>query len=134
MLFSEAFHIVLTDLDDWFDPILFADTKLFIAPFLIFDAERGEFEGSHAEIVQFFDHVFRLVAQSQGNPSSSDRQRAITLLELGEVHELCIGYSGESTRGAGFRAWDGCTNGSRTSRGDTTGPDQAGAFRGSPNI
>jgi hypothetical protein len=101
VLFSEAFSIAVTADDDWFDPILFADTRLFIDPFLIFDDEKGEFEGSHQEIVGFFDHVFRLVAKSQGSQTSNDWRRAISLLELGEVHELCIGYSGGSTHGSG---------------------------------
>jgi hypothetical protein len=91
------------DSDDWFDPILFVDTRLFIDPFLIFDGEKGEFQGSHYEIVRFFNHVFQLVAQSQGKPSSSDWQRAISLPALGEVHELCLGYSGDSIHGAGSR-------------------------------
>jgi hypothetical protein len=34
MLFSEHYAIKKTDGDDWFDPILFTDTPLFIDPFL----------------------------------------------------------------------------------------------------
>jgi hypothetical protein len=102
MLFSECFNITKDeDADDWFDPILFVDTRLFIDPFLLFDGEAGRFQGSHREIVQFFDYVFKLIATSNGNISSAPWRRAITLLELGEVHELCIGYSSDSTRGAG---------------------------------
>jgi len=92
VLFSEHFRIKKSENDVWFDPILFTDTKLFIDPFLIFDNEgQSKFSGSHAEVVQFFDFVFKLIAQSQGNASSPHWKQAITLLELGEVYELCIG-------------------------------------------
>jgi hypothetical protein len=101
MLFSEQFNVTMTGADDWFNPILFTDTKLFIDPFLIFDDEKGAFMGSHAEIVQFFDFVFKLIAKSSGNVAAREWQHAIVLLELGKVHELCIGYTGSGTRGAG---------------------------------
>lgn len=101
MLFSEQFNVTMTGADDWFNPILFTDTKLFIDPFLILNDEKGAFMGSHAEIVQFFDFVFKLIAKSSGNVATREWQHAIVLLELGEVHELCIGYTGSGTRGAG---------------------------------
>lgn len=101
MLFSRHFNIIRTDVDDWFDPILFADTPLFIDPFLLFDGESGIFVGSHQEIVEFFDHLFQLVAQSGGSTSSPKWAQAIGLLSLREVHELCLGYSHGGTRGSG---------------------------------
>jgi hypothetical protein len=101
MIFSEHFKIKRTEIDDWFDPILFTDTRLFVDPFLIFDNEKAIFVGSHAEIVQFFDYVFQLVAKSQGVRTSRDWERATSLLELHEVRELCIGYSDGGTRGSG---------------------------------
>jgi hypothetical protein len=51
--------------------------------------------------VQFFDNIFRLVAKSQGNRAASEWEDAVSLLEFHEVHELCIGYAGSGTRGAG---------------------------------
>jgi hypothetical protein len=101
MLFSRHFNIVRTEADDWFDPILFTDTPLFIDPFLLYDGEAGEFKGSHQEIIQFFDHLFQLVAQSGGNATSPQWKQAISLLSLREVHELCLGYSHGGTRGSG---------------------------------
>jgi len=101
MLFSEHFEITLTQEDSWFDPILFADTKLFLDPFLLFDGEFGEFEGSHKEIVGFFDYIFQLIAKSQGNTQSRQWREALSLLELQEVSELCLGYAGSGTRGSG---------------------------------
>jgi hypothetical protein len=101
MLFSEHFGITRTELDDWFDPILFTDTRLFIDPFLIYDNEKPPFDGSHTELVQFFEAIFKLIAESKGDQASLSWLRAISLLELHEVYELCIGYSSSGTRGAG---------------------------------
>ncbi len=101
MLFSQQFEISSTTVDDWFDPILFIDTPLFIDPFLIFDGEAGVFQGSHAEIIAFFDLMFQLVARSGGNEASKHWQKAISLLSLREVHELCLGYSNAGTHGSG---------------------------------
>jgi len=101
MLFSRHFNIARTGADDWFDPILFTDTPLFIDPFLLFDGEKGNFIGSHQEIIQFFDYLFKLVAQGGGNTSSPAWKQAISLLSLGEVFELCLGYSHGGTRGSG---------------------------------
>jgi hypothetical protein len=56
MLFSDAYRICRTDQDDWFDPLLNLDTKLFIDPFLLYDNETGEFVGSHAEVIRFFNY------------------------------------------------------------------------------
>jgi hypothetical protein len=64
MLFSQHFGITKAADDDWFDPILFTDTPLFIDPFLLFDGESGLFVGSHNEIIQFFNHLFQLIARS----------------------------------------------------------------------
>ena len=101
MLFSRQFNIAVTEADDWFDPILFTDSPLFIDPFLLFDGESGVFEGSHQEIIQFFNHLFQLVAQSGGNQASRQWEQAISLLSLREVHELCLGYSHGGTHGSG---------------------------------
>src|SRR4051812_34060796 len=101
MLFSQQFKINKGRDDDWFDPILFVDTPLFIDPFLLYDGESGPFKGSHAEIIGFFDFMFKLVARSGGNEASRYWEQAISLLSLREVHELCLGYSGSGTHGSG---------------------------------
>ena len=59
MKFSEQFSITKGTDDDWFDPILNIDTKLFIDPFLIYSSETGVFIGSHDEVINFFNNVFR---------------------------------------------------------------------------
>src|ERR1700722_14839738 len=100
MLFSQHFGITKAADDDWFDPILFTDTPLFIDPFLLFDGETGLFNGSHSEIIQFFNHLFQLIAKSGGNTASPHWMKAKTLLSLGEVYELCLGYSHGDTHGS----------------------------------
>jgi hypothetical protein len=101
MLFSDAFGISRTTDDDWFDPLLNLDTKLFIDPFLLYDDEQGEFVGSHADVIQFFNYVLKLIAQSDGRTSSAAWVQARGLLRLPEVEELCLGYTALGTRGAG---------------------------------
>ena len=59
MLFSQFFKLSNISSEDWFDPILELDTKLFIDPFLIYDNERDEFLGSHKEIIDFFSFASR---------------------------------------------------------------------------
>jgi hypothetical protein len=51
MLFSDSYGIQRTAQDDWFDPFLNLDTKLFIDPFLLYDDEAGPFVGSHADVI-----------------------------------------------------------------------------------
>lgn len=101
MLFSAAFEIQRTGEDDWFDPLLNLDTKLFIDPFLLYDHEADEFVGSHVEVIRFFNHVLELIARSDGNRASTSWQQAETLLRLPEMEEICLGYTSLGTRGSG---------------------------------
>jgi hypothetical protein len=100
MKFSEVFSVTNTSDDDWFDPILNIDTKLFIDPFLVFSTETGIFIGSHDEIISFFNNVFLLVAESRGNPNSVPWKKAENLLRIREVSELCLGYTKFGVRGS----------------------------------
>ena len=101
MRFSELFQLNRTNEDDWFDPILSVDTKLFIDPFLLYEFGQKEFEGSHAEVIAFFNSVFQIIANSAGNPHTSQWQSAQNLLRFPEVEELCLGYTSKGTRGSG---------------------------------
>jgi hypothetical protein len=40
--FSDQFNITRGTKDDWFDPILESDTKVFVDPFLLFAESTGE--------------------------------------------------------------------------------------------
>ncbi len=75
--FSDLFSVRRTTDDDWFDPILTVDTPLFIDPFGIFQDECRLFVGSHDEIVGFFNRVFKLVAQAQGDERHHSYKRAL---------------------------------------------------------
>jgi hypothetical protein len=101
MRFSKYFNITKSENDDWFDPILDYDTKLFIDPFLIFKRKHKLFKKSHSRIIEHFTNVFNFAAQSPRSKSSSSYKRLINLNKYPEVHELCLGYSGDSTKGAG---------------------------------
>ncbi len=101
MKFSELYSITLAREGDWFDPVLSMDTKLFIDPFLIYANEVGPFEGSHVDIIDFFNDVFKLVAKSKGDRFTVPWKKAEALLRLPEVEELCLGYTRSGTSGSG---------------------------------
>jgi hypothetical protein len=104
MLFSEQFRLTRVAEDDWFDPVLSIDTRLFLDPFLLYADEQDEFEGSHNEIIQFFEVTFKLIAQSHGERTSQRFQKALADLVFPEVEELCLGYTKEGTSGLGSAA------------------------------
>ena len=101
MRFSEVFGISRQEADDWFDPILSVDVRLFIDPFLLYAQAQGPFDGSHDEVIAFFDDVFHLVASTNGRSCTPEYRRAVDLLRLPEVGELCLGYTLKGTRGSG---------------------------------
>jgi hypothetical protein len=99
--FTEQFRITREADDDWFDPILSLDTPLFIDPFLIYARERGVFVGSHAEIIQFFNAMFMMIAAANGDRNSLSYKKALADLQFPEVQDLCLGYTATGTRGSG---------------------------------
>ncbi len=101
MKFAEHYEIERTARDDWFDPILTLDTKLFIDPFLLYDQEAGHFDGCHAEVIAFFNSVFKMIAKARGDRRSLPWRRASSLLLFPEAEELCLGYTSRGTRGSG---------------------------------
>lgn len=100
MKFSELYQITKESTDDWFDPVLNIDTKLFIDPFLIYSLETGNFIGSHDEVISFFNNVFMLIAGSRGNSRTVPWKKAENLLRIREVSEHCLGYTKAGTRGS----------------------------------
>lgn len=101
MLASTQFKIRRSKADDWFDPILDADTPLFVDPFLIFKDLTREWSGAHAEIIRHFNHAFLLIAEGNRNPASLQYGKALALLLFREPRELCLGYTMEGTAGLG---------------------------------
>ncbi|MHB1381050.1 MAG: hypothetical protein ACYCXJ_02360 [Thermoleophilia bacterium] len=101
MYFSDLFHISKTDADDWFDPILINDTKLFVDPFLIFQETDSAWSGAHDRLIEHFNICFKLIAQGNRNPNSVPYKKAIALLHFPEPREFCLGYTEQGTKGAG---------------------------------
>jgi len=101
MKFTDVFNVTLNRKVEWFDPFLNLDTKLFIDPFLIYKDDKGFFKGSHAEVIEFFNTIFKIIAKSGGDRTSSFWKRAESILVFPEAEELCLGYSVSNTKGAG---------------------------------
>lgn len=101
MLFSTEFSIKRNKDDDWFDPILSMDTKLFIDPFLIFESEHNFFQDSHQKTIDFFNQAFEI--GSVTNPTKKDvrYRNLLKMMRFPEVEEVCLGYASRGTGGAG---------------------------------
>jgi len=101
MKFSEAFSITKDANDDWFDPILNFDTRLFIDPFLIFKHGDNLFSKAHEKIITFFNEALKIVAETNGNKDVISYKKARLILIFPEVSELYLGYSFGDNKGAG---------------------------------
>ncbi|KOT58979.1 hypothetical protein ADK43_17655 [Streptomyces rimosus subsp. rimosus] len=101
MRFSEVFDLPTTSADDWFDTFLPADTALFVDPFLIWDEKQGHWADAHEHLIDFFEMVFELVKESQGNEDGISWKQAQKLLLFPEPFEFCLGVSEGSPHGAG---------------------------------
>jgi hypothetical protein len=99
--FSEHFGITRGPRDDWFDPVLTVDTRLFVDPFLVYAQEDGEFEGSHTEVIDFFNVAFKRIAKSDGSQSTLGYRKTMSDLVFPETPELCLGYTRRGTLGSG---------------------------------
>jgi hypothetical protein len=91
--FSEHFEIERSEADDWFDPVLTADTQLFVDPFRIYVDHDPRWQGAHAKLADFFNMVLELVARSGLNRSSAHWRAAERLLTFPEPPEFCLGYA-----------------------------------------
>ncbi|OXS75076.1 hypothetical protein [Domibacillus enclensis] len=101
MLFSELYQIKRGTEEDWFDPILDIDTKLFIDPFLLFKYSNGHFANCHDKIIKFFNEAFMLAAKGKGVTTNLSYKKLLGMLTFPEVDEICLGYTNKSTKGAG---------------------------------
>ena len=72
MTFSECYHIDSKAMDGCFDPVLSIDTKLFIDPFLVYSFGDGGFQGSHDEVISFFNSVFHIIARASEDYHSAE--------------------------------------------------------------
>jgi len=101
MIFSTEFYIKKSKADDWFDPILTNDTRLFIDPFLIFETNHKVFKNGHKKIMDFFNFGFQIAAQSQQNLKDVRYRVLLNMMKLTEVQEICLGYASRGTEGYG---------------------------------
>lgn len=88
---------------DCFDPILVADTELFVDPFSVFDESDGVFANSFDKIISFFNEAFKLAAQTPERRGVLYRKLE-SMMTFPEVNEIGLGYS-ESNDGAGASKW-----------------------------
>lgn len=101
MKLSECYGVTRSATDDWFDPYLETDTRLFIDPFLIFEDTAPEWEGAHDQLISFFNLTLGLIAKSDFKKESAHWKAAERLLMFPEPAEFCLGHSEFTTRGAG---------------------------------
>ncbi|MFH5208606.1 hypothetical protein ACHIPZ_10400 [Antrihabitans sp. NCIMB 15449] len=101
MQFSEYFDIDTDEDDEWFDPILDTDTRLFVDPFLIFKESDGLWSTAHAELIEYFDRAFNLLSGYEDSKQSLQYRRVVSLMKFPEPQEFCLGYVGTGTRGSG---------------------------------
>lgn len=99
--FSEHFGVPSAAEAEWFDPLLTLDTKLFVDPFLVYVETDGNWADAHDRLIDFFNMVMELIAQSGLDENSAHWKAAERLLMFPEPPEFCLGYSETSTLGSG---------------------------------
>lgn len=98
--FSAVFGISPGPEDDWFDPDLSVDTRLFLDPFLLLAESADPWSASHDQIIEHFTQCYTLLAKGGGKGTLSE-QTARALLQFPEPAELCLGYTASGTAGSG---------------------------------
>ncbi len=101
MKFSTIFKVTPDKNDNWFDPILKKDTKLFIDPFLIFDTKDPLFIDCHKKTIDFFEKGFEIAAVSKPNDTDIRYKQLKRMMSFPEVAEICLGYAESDTGGSG---------------------------------
>jgi hypothetical protein len=103
--FSDHYSILHPEADDWFDPILNLDTKLFVDPFLVFADQADErWRDAHDHIVGHFQVAFELLARGGCDPRSQHFTSTLRMLAFPEPSETCLGYTARGSRGSGSGA------------------------------
>lgn len=103
MKFSACFGITPSRVDDWFDPDLSIDTKLFVDPFLLLDEAsnpRSIWSASHAQLIEHFARCYDLLAKAGASGTMSEGI-VRGLLTFPEPSELGLGYTAAGTAGSG---------------------------------
>ena len=74
--------------EEWFDPILHQDTRLFIDPFAVFKSDDELFKDSYTEMMYFFQQAFELIAASGGDTHHLSYRKAESMLMFPEVNAI----------------------------------------------
>src|SRR5687768_4698359 len=98
--FSEQYGITRSVEDDWFDPLLTEDTALYVDPFLIFLDENPYWANAHTRLMEFFNLVMKMLADSGFKETAPLYQKAKGLMLFPEPPEFCLGTSVDSIFGA----------------------------------
>lgn len=85
---------------DCFDPILIADTELFVDPFAVFEETEGFFSNSFEKMLRFFNQAFILAANANRDSKTISYKKLESMLMFPEINELGLGYS-NTNAGAG---------------------------------
>jgi hypothetical protein len=101
MRFSDEFNVEETADNEWFNPYLTIDSRLFVDPFLVYQTSIAEFQDAHDEVIDYFQSVFTLTSRFLGSESNKVKQKAISLLTFPEVEEACLGYTQIGRKGSG---------------------------------
>ncbi|WP_146075374.1 hypothetical protein [Streptomyces sp. Ru71] len=101
MRFSETFDVTRTAEDDWFDPLLLADTNLCVDPFLIYDDANEFWARAHDDMIDFFVMVLKMVKAAKGDEKTPSWAKAKSLLLFPEPDEFCLGVTEGSPKGSG---------------------------------
>lgn len=101
MRFSAQYDVTRTADDDWFDPLLHTDTRLFPDPFRVYADTDPFWADAHDHLLSFFDVVLSLVKEANGNDQSPAWKKAKALLLFPEPWEFCLGHSKGSPKGSG---------------------------------
>jgi len=93
MTLAQYYNLSVDQTNDWFDPLLMLDTKLFIDPILIAQTNHPAFAGANDEITRFFTEVFKLAASCSRTNADMKYRSLKRMLLFPEVNELNLGYS-----------------------------------------
>jgi hypothetical protein len=98
---SDAFDIVATNDDDWFDLTIEVDSNFGVDPFLIYQDDSSRWNTAHDHILKFFAVVFDCVRRARRDKNSLYWKIAEQLLLFREPAEFCLGVSAKTPFGAG---------------------------------
>ncbi len=84
-----------------FNPILNADTKLFLDPLLLEHSQSQQFgKSARKTFTSYFEKIIKLIVGSKTR-NDAPWKAAERMLQFPEVRFQCLGYGGSSTRGSG---------------------------------